>query len=103
MTPTTTSPPLPAIPDDVRAFAAARGAADYLEPLLDLARQCFAGAPLSIFLEEDLEITDRWFIVIDVDVTDWDTDRFMAAYDRWSMAKVAMCPPDLREYFLLGW
>ena len=70
MTPTSTSPPLPTIPDDVRAFAAERGAAEYVEPLLELARQCFPGAPLSIFLEEDLVIEGLWFIVIEVDVTD---------------------------------
>jgi hypothetical protein len=101
--PTLTPAPHPVIPDDVREFAAARGAADYVEPLADLARQCFPGAALNVFLEDDWEIADLRFIVIEVDVTGWDADRIMAAYDRWTPAKVTMCPPAVRACFVLGW
>jgi len=100
MTPTATPS---VIPDDVRTFAAEQGAADYLEPVLDLARQCFPGAPLHVFLEEDMEIAGWWFIVVEVDVTGWDTGRIAAAYDRWTPAFVDFCPPAVRECFVLGW
>ena len=47
MTPNATASP-PVIPADVAAFAAQRGVADYVGPLLDLTRRLFPGAAAAI-------------------------------------------------------
>jgi hypothetical protein len=101
MTPSTAAPP-PVIPEEVRAFAASRGAENYLIPLLDLARQCFPGAPVSVLLEDDPQIANLRFIVYEVDITGWDADQLGDAYDRWTPLFVQMCPPAVREAFVLG-
>jgi hypothetical protein len=102
MPPTLTPPLSPVVPEDVRAFAAARGAADYLGPLLELARQSFPGAAVTVLLEDDPEIAGLRYVVFEVDVGDWDAGRITAAYDRWTPAFVDACPPAVSELFVLG-
>src|SRR5207244_1365168 len=102
MSPTLTPAAPAVIHDDVRAFAAARGAADYLEPLLDLTRQSFPGAAVSVRRDDDPEIAGLSHAVFEVDATGRSADQLFDGQQRWTEAVVRTCPPAVRAVFVLG-
>ena len=102
MTQTLTAPNPAVFPDDVLAFAAERGVTEYLGPLYDLAKTCFDGTDVGIKLESDGEIADMSWIAFEVAVSDWNLDRFRAAYDRWIAGFIEACPSDDSIHFVLG-
>jgi hypothetical protein len=101
MTPTLTAPDPAIFPADVRAFAAERGVTDYLVPLYDLVKQCFAGAGVTVTFARDYEIPGLCWIVYEVTVSHWDLERIQAAYHGWLGAFSAACPADAAEAFAL--
>jgi hypothetical protein len=101
MTQTTTSPQ-PVLPADVTAFAAERGVADCLLPVWAMAQRVFPAAPITIQLEEDAEITDWWYILLDVDVTGWNEQQILAAQQQWTASLFQHCPATHVHLFQIG-
>lgn len=66
------------IPPTVHEFAAEKGAARYLDKVIDLARQAFPSRPLSVTLDEDAEAESHRYIAIDVEVADLAPEQMLA-------------------------
>ena len=65
----TLSAPRPAVPPEVLAFAREQGVEQYLEPLIELARQVYPSATrFDVFTEDDPEIANDRHIVFELDV-----------------------------------
>jgi len=95
--------PGPAIPLNVQEFADEKGIKDYLNPLIDLARQAFPKSPLSISLGQDAEDETHRYIAIDVEVPDTSTQDLLAGQRMWSAGVGRVCPSRHAVYFVLGW
>src|SRR4051794_16844292 len=93
MTPTLTTPDPAVFPEDVRAFAAERGVTEYLAPLYDLARRCFAGADVTVALESDYEIPDLSWIVYQVAAGHGDEAARQDGRSYWRDEKLRALPP----------
>ena len=102
MTPTVTPPAPSVFPQDVLAFATARGVIEYLTPLLELARQCFPGSRVNVLLADDAETAGLRWVAFEVDATGRDADELFDGQQRWTEAFVRTCPPAVRESFVLG-
>jgi hypothetical protein len=87
---------------DVTAFAAENGVADYLPAVLEMTRRVFPDAPITTRVEEDAEIAEIWFILLEVDVAGLDVDQLVAAQQEWSAGLFAHCPPTHAHLFCLG-
>jgi hypothetical protein len=92
----------PIFPADVRAFAAERGATDYLVPLYDLTKRCFAGADVTVRLEDDAEVADYRWIAYEVNTAGRTAEQIFDAHLRYTRALVELCPPAVSECFALG-
>ena len=97
----TTTAPQPVVPADVTAFAAEHGVADYLPAVLEMTRQVFPTSAITVRVEEDAEIFDMRFILMDVDVAGLDVDQLVAAHNLWSAGLFAHCPPTHAHLFSL--
>ena len=93
---------LPAVPTDVATFAAEHGVADYVAPLLEMTCGIFPGVPMTVRLEDDMEIADLRWIVVSVDVAGWDADRLFAAQQQWTASLFKHCPSTHVHFFVLG-
>ncbi len=102
MPPTLTTSTPPVFQKDVLALAAERGVTEYLAPLLDLTRQCFPGASVSVVNEDDAEIAGLRWVAFEVDAAGRDADQLFDGQRRWTEAFVRTCPPAAREAFALG-
>ena len=102
MTPALAAPDPAIFPADVRAFAAERGVTEYLALLYDLAKRCFAGADVTVRLEEDAEVAHYRWIVYEVDTAGRTAEQIFDAHLRYTTALVEMCPPAVSECFALG-
>jgi hypothetical protein len=97
-----TALPLPAVPPEVVAFAAERGAAEFLPTVVGLARSAFPNQPLAVFLEEDAETAGVWRIIIEVLTDGLDANQILAGEETWSAELVATCPGPQSVWFVLG-
>jgi hypothetical protein len=102
MIPTIDAKPLPAVPQDVLAFAAEKGVTELLPRLFGLVRSIFPMKAVSVLLEEDAEIDDFEHIVFEVDTSGLDVETLVAAQQAWSAGKVEVRNPRQAAYFLLG-
>lgn len=93
---------LPTISADVLAFAAEHGVADYLAALLEMTRRIFPTAPIRTLVEEDAEIADMRYILLEVDVAGLDVDQLVEAQHQWSTGLFAYCPSTHAHLFCLG-
>ncbi len=93
----------PGISPDVAQFAAEMAALPHLSGILDLARECFPDGPVAAFVEADAAIADLRHIVVEVDVSRWDTDQILAGQAAWSSGLFDGCPAPLTAYIQLGW
>jgi hypothetical protein len=81
--------PAPAVtypwPGDVWDFAVRHKADVYLNPLLAATRRLFPTArSLRVFLEQDRELHEVWFIVFEVEVAQKDIPNYVEAQHRWT-------------------
>ena len=81
---------LPDIPLDVVDFAEKQRATRHIRPVLLTAHEAFRGAPLRLYLEADPEIANDYRIIVEVDVTGWDADQMLEAYNAWADTVEAM-------------
>jgi hypothetical protein len=104
MTPTTSSltPALPELSPEVLAFAAERGAADYLPAVLEMTRRIFPNVPLSVRVAEDAEIAGEQYILFEVVVPDWTAQELLASHHQWTSQIFECCPATHVCVFCLG-
>jgi hypothetical protein len=101
MSPSTQAAP-PAFAADVTAFAAENGVADYLPAVLEMTRRVFPNCLVEPHLEDDPEIPDDRFILMDVDVTGLNEDQLYTARRQWTAAIFQNCPAPHVHFFQLG-
>jgi hypothetical protein len=92
----------PAVPTDVTAFAVKNGVADYVLPVLEMARCIFPGRPITPRVEEDAEILEERYIAMQVDVSGLDENQLFAAQQQWSAGIFQQCPAVHVHLFSLG-
>jgi hypothetical protein len=95
--------PSPAIPTEVREFAAAKGVSHYLPAVVDLARQAFPSSALCVSVGQDAEDNLHRYIALDVEVGGLATDELLAGQRMWSAEIGRVCPSRHAIYFVLGW
>jgi hypothetical protein len=57
---------------------------------------------LTVRVEDDPEIPDERYVVIEVDVTGWEEDPLFAAQQGWTTELFAHCPAPHVHFFRLG-
>jgi hypothetical protein len=87
---------------DVAIFAAEHGVTDYLSSVLDMTRQIFPNALATPRVQEDAEIPEVRFILVEVDTTDLDADQLVARERQWSAGLFDHCPSTYAHLFCLG-
>lgn len=97
------TPPRPAVPPEVEAFAAANGIDRYLDAVIDLARQAFPASALSVSLGQDAEEEAHRYIALDVETAGLTADELVAGQSVWSAGLGRVCPSRYAVYFVLGW
>ena len=95
--------PGPVIPPEVRAFATEKGVNGYLGAVIDLARQAFPSAVLSVSLGHDAEDETHRYIAVDVEAGDRTVEELLAGKRVWSGGLGRVCPSSQGVYFVLGW
>lgn len=101
MPPATTAPEV-GLAADVIAFAAEQGVSDYLIPVVEMTRRAFPTATIKTLVEEDAEIADMRYIVMEVDAVGLDVDQLVEAQHQWSAGLFAHCPSTHAHLFCLG-
>lgn len=90
------------IPDDVQAFAEEQGVAAYLPAVLEATERIFPTARRrAVVLEEDPEISDLRWLVIEVDVPSTSEEALRARH-QWHDAIRQCCPSTLICSFCLS-
>ncbi|HEY8506038.1 MAG TPA: hypothetical protein VIL46_15740 [Gemmataceae bacterium] len=90
------------VPDEVRAFAEEHGVEESLPAVLDLTRRSFDRArAVRLFVEEDAEDFEDRYIVVEIDVTDYDADDLTAAHIRWTESLFAEVASSAWPFFRL--
>jgi hypothetical protein len=95
--------PLPSVPPEVAKFAAERGVTAYLRGVVGMTQGIYPNREVAIRLEEDAEIADDWYIVLDVDVTGLEAEQLSATQWQWSSEVFDHCPSTHVHFFRLGW
>jgi len=90
MTPTAAASPV--IPPEVQRFAAEKGIEKYLSAALEITGRVFAGAGLKLYLEQDWDYPEEWFIVFEVTLQGWDEERTWEADRQWYGELLECCP-----------
>lgn len=93
----------PAVPPEVRAFAAERGVSRYLGPVIELARQAFPSSALSVSLGQDAEDETHRYIALDVEAGGRTAEELLAGQRAWSVGISRVCPSPQAVCFVLGW
>src|SRR5687767_7834661 len=97
---TVTSPTLPQVPLAAAEFAALHGAANYVRPVLELARRLFPDAALTIRLEHDAE-TGEPFLLIEAEVAGFTAQDFSDREWQWASELFQVCPSTKTSLFTL--
>jgi hypothetical protein len=89
-------------PTDLLEFARKKGVEHQLDPLLELARRMYPGAPLRVALKHDLDEGDLSYIQFEADVSIADHAQFLTALDDWDEERLRMFPgPDACAFVFL--
>ena len=94
---------LPAIPLEVRTFAAEKGIAPHLPAVVELARRAFPSSPLLLTVGQDAEDESHRYIALDVEVGELAAEELLARQQVWSAGLLTACPARYAVYFVLGW
>jgi hypothetical protein len=97
------TPPLPAVPPEVVAFAAQQGVTQYLPAVLDLTRRTFVSCPLIVSVGHDAEDDGHRYVALDVEVRGLNVEELLAAQKAWSAGIYSVCPSRFAVHFVLGW
>ena len=88
--------------EDVSAFAGERGVAEFVAPALALAERIFPEGEVVAYLEHDSEIAGLQWIVLEVATHGLSAEQILERQLRWTAEIVDLCPPSVRESFILG-
>jgi len=90
-------------PPEVLEFAAEKEVLPYLEPVLEVTRKAFPTAnQITAKVEEDHEIRDLRYIVLEVKLPRIVVDEAVASEWQWCRGLLACCPAPLAGAFVLG-
>jgi len=92
----------PAVLAEVLAFAAGHSLTQFLPAVLEMTRRRFPDEPVRVLLEEDTEIEDYRYIVIEVGTASLTPDQFVAAHHGWPADLLQHCPSTHAVHFVLG-
>jgi hypothetical protein len=93
----------PAVPPEVREFAAEKGVNRYLGAVIDLARRAFPSSALCVSLGQDAEDESHRYVALDVEVGGRTAEELLAGQRTWSAGIARVCPSRQAVYFVLGW
>src|SRR5262245_61731858 len=94
---------LPKILRVVEKFVASEGATKILVPVLEMTRQVFPIAPLSVLLDIDPEIPADRHVRIEVDVSrNLNVAAMLRLNELWTQGLLRVCPPTHAWIFRLG-
>src|SRR5262249_35137619 len=93
----------PAIPPEVREFAAQKGVGRYLDAVIDLVRQAFPSSALCVTVGQDAEDEQHRYIALDVEVGGQETEELLAGQRIWSAGIGRVCPSRDAVSFVLCW
>lgn len=97
-----TTLPLPEVSPEVYAFAEKAGVADYLPAVLAMTRRIFPTWPLRVYLEDDPEIADERYIVLELQMPDEvKVDCAVELHWQWSGEIFRHCPSPYAYFFSL--
>jgi hypothetical protein len=103
MVPTTTSTPAFSVAPEVPAYAASQGVAEFLEPVLEMTRRHFPEARrFAAFVEDDPELRDVRFLVLEVDLPYCDPVQAVERHFQWDRELVEICSSSRALAFTLG-
>jgi hypothetical protein len=103
MVPTTTSTPVFTVAPEVPAYAASQGVAEYLQPVLEMTRRHFPEARrFAAFVEDDPELRDVRFLVLEVDLPPGDPSVALEREFQWDQELVKICSSSRALAFTLG-
>jgi hypothetical protein len=95
----TLPPPTPT--NDVLAFADEKGLRPYLSRILELSRQAFPQAPISVYLNERVEPPHEMDLVIQVLSKGLDHESIQKGYEFWHRQMAGLVPQHLRSFVWL--
>ena len=96
------SSPTMTVPAEVEAFAAEKGATEYLPGVVALTQHIFPTHPLNVEVEDDPELSYNRTIVFTIAVRGWDSERYLATRWQWVDGLFECCPAPLVHVFGLN-
>ncbi len=94
-------PPVTVLPE-VYEYTSKHGIEEPLQRLLEATPRIYPNAKsIQVFMEQDVEIKDMWFIVFEVYVLKADYPDFLAAEKRWSEEWMRAYPYPRNHSFVL--
>jgi hypothetical protein len=94
---------MPEISMAVEEFVASEGASEFLIQVLEMTRQVFPNAPLSVLLDIDPEIPADRHARIEVDVSrSHSVASLLRLNELWTRGLLRVCPPTHASVFRLG-
>lgn len=95
--------PVPVAPPDVVIFAEKHGVGEYLPAVLAMTRRIFPHWPINVYLEEDLEIANDWYIIVEVRIPDEaESEKVAELHRQWGGELFKVCPKTHVGLFLFG-
>jgi hypothetical protein len=91
------------VPTEVREFAAKKGLTRFLDAAIDLARQAFPSAALTVSVGQDAEDETHQYVALDIESDGRTVEELLAGQSVWSGGIGHVCTPPQAVYFVLGW
>jgi hypothetical protein len=103
MSPTTDSRNTGSIPRDVLELTNTRRIGEYLDQVLEVARQAFPSSRLRLSVGQDAEDESHRYVAIDVESSDRTVEELLAGQEAWALGLARVCPSHHAVHFVLGW
>jgi len=88
---------------EIREYAESKVVEEYLDDVVNLARQAFPKSALYLSVGEDAESEDHRYIAIDVDSAGLSTEELLLGQRLWSSNLGRVCPSAKAIQFVLSW
>jgi hypothetical protein len=95
------APPL-MVPPEVGAFAAEKGAAEYLPALAALVQRLFPTESITVSVVDDPELSYNRTVEFRVPVRGWTSEQYHRARDQWVKGLFDCCPAPLVHVYGLN-
>lgn len=84
--------PPPELSDEVRAFAAQKGASEYLPAVAAMTREVFPHARMKVAVVEDPDLNDNTQVMFEIDDTGLDKEELYQTHSQWTTDIFKVCP-----------